>query len=753
MATWILLLLSLIHIQDIRVEGLTWSSPALVRSMIPLAPGSDYTPTDIRQAVKKLLASGRFSMVDVEQQGPDSAAILVFHVEETPRLGKVRVVFHDRKHPYSERKLLDTLGLNRGIHFVSPSRQYRWEQEILSLFRDKGYLQARVTSELQVDSTSGIADLTFQVWTGPRAIIRQIEIVGNQAYPDNVLEKHLKNKEKNWHRKGTFNAREWEEDLKRLEAFYHNHGYPEARVDSTRKTFDSTGMYIKIFVTEGKRYRFGPVSFQGDLPFPGKMLHRMLPFREGELFSQEKLEKALQDIQGLLADSGYLYATVFPLQDVLQDSLLTLRFQITRHHRVRVRRMDIVGNHKTLDRVIRREFVLFPGDYFSRQALIVSTRNVYFLNYFENVVPSFRPTEDSGWVDLVFDIKEKTTGTIGAGASYSGYTGGSLYLQLQESNFLGRGQSVSALINYGDRQRSFQFSFLEPWLGGKPQSMGGDLHALRTFYYGEYTEERAGGSFSLGWRTLRSFWRVGLRYSLDRIYFYDISDFYKDLPYVQEFSEKPRWKSTFQSTFTWDSRNRRFNAFRGTKLEYTLALTGAAFGGDLHYHKHLLEAGRYFSLPAPRSLRNTRLISVLGMRGGLLDGYTRAEDVPFYERFLLGDVGTFYALRGYPLRSIGRGFGGGRFFVVLTAQLRIRPSEQFYGMLFAEAGNTWADRFQLEDDFRQDPLHALYRSVGIGFRMEVPMLGVMGIDFAYGMDNPDPRARFQTHFVLGSFEL
>lgn len=741
----------------IQVQGSFSSPPSLLLSIIGIQPDTTLSFAELRGRLKEAMTRG--VLEDVKVYGRDGEWIL--EVVEAPRLDEATFLFEDRPearnigalfvqndHPFTRKELRDTLELRQGMRLPS-WRIQDIRKRLAKLYRAKGYLGVQV--RIDADTVGiGKVRIHIRIHKGDRPYITRIRLHGNQAFDEVRLLKILQNKPRNWLRWGYFDETKWEEDPQRLERFYHNHGYPQARVDSTQVERKDGKVEIDLYITEGKRYVFGPYSIEGDFSIPPSMRSRLIHFREGEPYSTEKLQKTLMDIQGVMADSGYLYAQVLPIERILDDSVILLQIRLRKGTRVKVRRIDIVGNTKTYDKVIRREFLLYPGEYFSRTKLIRSLRNLYFTNYFQNVTPSFQPTEDSGWVDLFIQVEEKSTGQIGAGASYSPVYGASVYLQVQEPNFLGRGQTISAQINYGGNYQIFQASFMEPWWKGKPQSIGGSVYFLQNFYTLDYADERMGGNVSRGWRALRSFWSVSLRYTLERVRLLRVSSSFSDLPDVKRLLEKPQIASSFGITLTWDSRNRKFNAFRGSRLSSTTTLTGGPLLGDLHYYKEEVEAGTYIPLYALKQVPNGYILLALLGRGGYAWGLRKTDDLPFYERFFLGDVTTFYALRGYAYRSVGREIQGGRVFSVLTAELRLRLSEQFYGLGFVEAGNTWPSLRSFVDAVRSDRTLVWRRSVGVGVSFEMPMLGVIGLDFAYPLTPlAGETSQWMTHFVFG----
>ena len=608
---------------------------------------------------------------------------------------------------------------------------------IKDIYTEKGYPYADV-KYLYENKNGCLTDVVFQINEGPRARIKAIKIYGNTVFKDKKLLQKMKNKPRGFLRSGKLNKKELAKDIKRIENYYKDRGYMNAHVDSFRIDRKGKDMFINIYLTEGKKYYVGEVKFNGNKLFKKQILEHLWALKKGNVYSQKKLQKSLENIQGLYADSGYIYAYVYPIDSVKNDTVNFIVY-VDEGIRVRVRKVNIVGNTKTYDEVIRRELYLFPGEYFSRKMAIRSQRNLYYLNYFSNVGMDFSTTSDSSQVDVTFKVEEKSTGQLGLGATYSEIDGLSFYFQLQEPNFLGRGQSVGGIIEYGAKRRNFSLNCTIPWIGGKRRSFSGSIYST-TSYLPSYTEVKKGINIGYRQKIISDYNYLGYGYVLERVQLKDIPDELKNLPEFTEWtSGEPVLTSSFTLSFSRDTRDRSFNATSGERTVISTKLAGGPLMGDAHFGKITLERAQLF---------NYKKKLILALRGftGSVVGLYDSDDVPFNERFFLGDVGPF-GLRGYELRSVGpyeNGINvGGRVFVIGTVELRYRFSESTYGLLFFDAGNAW------KNSSRMRPF-VLKKGSGIGIRMEMPMLGVVGFDLAYGFNNGKgkwvPHIQFGTQF-------
>ncbi len=635
---WAGLLLFGFTARSVTVEGLRWNTQEGVLQRFGITPGSTFDLETVREGLRRLYRSGLFQDLEVTVQvAPSGEATLRLRVRENPRLRNLRF---EGNRAISSKTLKDTLKARQGM-YLSYARVFRWTRTLESLYQNRGYIRVKITSEITPPDSQGFADLVFHIREGRVYPIRRIEIVGNEHYPDEVLEVLLKNREKRWYRKARFLPDEWPRDLERIVEFYQQHGFPKAHVDSTHLAYRDDGLYITVYLTEGPRYWFGNTDFEGHRLFPTAFLKQRVDLQHDRppltevlkkfigkstyvpgVYRKDRIQEAIATLAGLYGDSGYIYVQIVPEERLRQDSIIEVVFHITEGERVKVRKVNIVGNTKTYESVIRREIDLLPNHYFSRHLAVKSQRDLFYLNYFENVLLNFAPTEDSGFVDVIFEVKEKPTGQMGIGASYSATYGPSLYLNLQNPNFLGRGQQINALVEYGPRRRNLQLGFTEPYLLGKPRSLGMEGHDLTT-YLPEYSTRRIGGSVTYGQRLWNDYWRGTAGYQLEMIRVFNIADTLRNLPSLRDWvADEYRWTSKVSAGLTYDSRNRIFNATEGLRASYHLDFAGGPLLGDVHYHKHLANFSLYGNL-------QEKYIGMVMLRLGYLGGLKKLSEVPF----------------------------------------------------------------------------------------------------------------------------
>ncbi len=728
-----------IALQGIRVEGNLTADRALVLSTFGLRPGDMVGADEVREGIRRLYGLGLFSDVRVEGEEDSQGIELTLRLKEYPVLQRVE---------FSGNNKVDATKLREIISSLEGGLIRPWEvkddaERIESLYRKEGYYLAKVEPQQVPSPEEGRAILRFNIIEGKRVRVKRIEVVGNNFLSAEKIKGKMELKEKRWWRGGEFDEEKFQKDKEKIVELYRKEGYIDARVCSDSIWFDpgKRDMFIELRVKEGPRYLFGEVLFEGAKLFSEKELSKQLKFKPGQVFNQERYEKSLGNLYSLYQDRGYIYAQIQD-QTKRRGHKLDILYKIEEGELAKVQRIVIEGNTKTWEKVIRRELAIKPGQIFSRAALMRSLRNVTYLNFFEEVIPDFETLPD-GNINLILRVKEKFTGQVSAGFGYSERDKLVGTASFAMPNFFGRGERLDLSSDFGQRTRNFNFGYTIPWFRDTPTTVGLDIYQNTRKWTSYYTEERRGGAVRLG-RRLRfpdNYFRIYLKYRIESVRFYDFSETYKALQSPEYDLSQKRWpKITSSTTFTLERDSRDLSQFatRGTYHSLSSELAGGLFGGDVDYHKEIFETQWYFP---------TFWKLVLSLRGrvGVVDGYRSPSTVPFSERFFPGGTSFDGMIRGYDDRAIGPRRGGmeigGRGVLVFNLEYRFPLAEQqVYLLLFADAGNSWLSGRAISP-------FKLYKSVGVGMRFVIPMLGVIGFDFGYGLDKD--LGGWHPHFQIG----
>ena len=727
------------YLKDINVTGNKRISSQFIIENFGIKKGEKIDVEKIREGIRNLYKTGYFEQIEVNSIQIDSFFEITLNVKENPRLNEV---FFKGNYRIKTKDLEKEIGFIKGEP-LSKSKIFKWKKKIIDFYKSKGFVGTQIFDSVKI--LNGEANLIFKIKEGSKAKIKKIEIYGNKNFPDKKIEMLLRNREKTWYRKANFKEEYWEEDLPKIEDFYKNKGFLSAKVDSYKiNEVGDEFIEIDVYITEGKRFYLGDVKFKGDIIFPEKKLIEKIKTKKGHPINYKKLQEGMAEIQGMYADKGFLLAKIFPIEN-LKDSIVNLEIEIKKGKEVYVRKIDVKGNTRTRDYVILRELDIFPGDKFSREKLIKSQRDLYFLNYFEDIKLNFDILPDSENVDLTFIVKEKPTGTIQAGASYSGLQGLSLFIQLSQPNFLGKGQIINFLVEYGKHRKNFQISFTEPWLFQRPYSIGFDLHDLTSGIPGEYDERRTGAGVFFSRPIFgRDYYRWRIKYSFERINIFNISERFRPSPVYDIREEKwPKLSSKIENSLIRDTRDRVFNERKGTRFEYSNIISGYFLLGNISFYENIF-TGVIF-IPFIKEKTTNMFFFKFGAIGKL----RKSDIIPIYERFRPGGIYTDFQVRGYDDRSLGpksRGIPiGGKYAFTFNYEFRIPFGDNFYLLLFYDAGNAWLKSESLWKNIKRG--FPLYRGIGFGARIQIPMMPVLGIDFGYGLDKE--KRGFIPHFQFG----
>ncbi len=755
-----------VEILGLSVEGNKISEEEVVKMSSGLKEGSFITIEDIQASVKQLWNLGIFSDIKIIVDKSTSQGVyLTIKVEEYPRLD--RLLIEGNKKIKAE-KLKEVLGFYRG-QILSAGRIAEGKKRLKEEYAEKGFILAKINTEIYQSEREGLSVLKFSIDEGKKVQIERIRFFGNTVFKDKKLRKQMDDiKENRWWGGGDFDKEKYRKDKEKVLEFYRNQGYRDAEIlnDSLYYNDQNDEMYIDIWVKEGDRYYFGNISWEGNTLFPSATLESMLEFKSGDVFSKEKFMKSIQDkLNGAYYDLGYIYAQINPRETYRSDTI-DVQFVIDEKEPVRIDKIKISGNTRTKERVIRRQLRIRPGDIFSRELLQRSFRDLMMLNYFAKVEPNVEPIpEKEDKVNITFDVEEKSTDTanISAGWSELDKLIGSIGLGM--NNLFGNGQQLNLNWNFGRYYRSLQLSFTEPWFLNTPTLIGAsiwDTKRNRSPYYSYYKYTSRGFSVRLGRRFTwpDNYFRGDWIYRLAETDLSDFSDYYlENYPGNVADERWPRVSSSVTQIIDRNSLDQPQFPTRGSEVSLSTELCGGPFGGTVSFHKHILSIDNY--IPTISHSIVLRTHAQFGYMDELI--HDSKWSITSIDLFYMGGAGMSRAipLRGYPdpfgggnyylsqLPSLPiSGYYGGKTMLKVNAELRFQivSNPLLYGLIFTEAGNTWKDLAST------DPF-GLRRSFGIGARIFMPMVGMLGIDYACGLDYYNQYGErytdWRTHFIFG----
>ena len=735
------------EVSSIEVTGkLNRVAESLIRSTIGLSEGVELSQENVQEAVRALENLNVFEDIQIwaEEDGSGGVKLIVV-VEEYPALEGIRFKGHKE---LKDKDMREAIGLAEG-QVITPRDIARGRQTILDLYKEKGYLRATVTGKLFDAESEGEVFLQYDVDEGKKVKIASIDIQSNTAFDDGEINKQMETKENRWWRKGEFKVDTYREDKERILAFYRSKGYQQARIARDSVYYDESRekLFIQLEVEEGERYRLGEVTWQGNELFDNDELFKHLKLKDGDVLKFSSPELAYL-VKSAYYEKGYLDTEVIPVETLRADSV-DVDFQVFEGEPFRIRRIEIAGNIKTREKVLRREIELRPGAVFKQSELQESQRRLFMLGFFRDVQirDDFSRIAGDKSVDLTFQVEEQQTGAASMGAGYSDRDKLVGTIGLQIPNLRGTGQKLDFNWEFGQRRERFLIGFTEPWLLDTPTSLSFRVSTYNQQYRNSFDFRRNSVHVRVGRRLKKpAYSSVSMGYELRDQRYTDFDESYADQADDPRFSASTT--SSFDLIFRRDTRDFPDFPTTGTVISYSPEVGSSLVAGDVDFHRHELK----FNFYQPSWWK---FVLAVETKLALIDGFSDWDDehISFWDRFAPGGVDWWDGqVRGYPDGSLGprdpetRLLLGGRSMMTINIEYRFPITErQVVGLAFADLGNAWAGIPDIS------PLD-MRRSIGTGFRVITPMLGRIGFDFAYGFDRREVdgvRPGLMTHFQFG----
>lgn len=757
------------------VEGQQRLTATQILGTAGLVVGQTVGYRDIQRAITSLFRTGQFDDVLVQQrEGPNGELVIAIVVRERPVLQRWTLRGVEK---LGERVVKDRISLPIG-RAVDRAAVARALSSIDSLYRERGYYRARVRS-LELPQPDGQIRVVFDVEEGNRVALSQVAVAGNAQIPDDRLAKQMHTRPEGfwWFRTGEIDDDEVQRDLReRLPEYYADRGFIDAQVTHDSLAVDSiTGKAaLQLQVDEGEQYRVGKFEVLGNRRFSTEELNAYFPFAADSLarnapakvFARGAWEDATGKVRTLYGNTGYIYARVEAVESrrTLPDGthLLDLTWQITEGQPAIIRRIDILGNDVTHERVIREAILLVPGELFNQDRFVRSYQNIANLGFFEQPMPEpdVEPADGGPDVNLTFHVTERRTGNINFGASIGQGTGIGGFLGLEEPNLFGRAKRGRFQWQFGRNVNDFTLSFTDPAFRESRVSATITLYNSRQrFTVGDLGRRRQrGGSLQFGFPFMGSrYTRLFLSYGLQQQTFTGGS---ADLQ--SRFNCNNCTRSTLGATLVRDTRIGLPFPTEGTYLSIGGEQNGGFLQGTGDYQKVDLE-GKWYTPLGTMGGSGGPFGGGIGFVLGLTakSGFVFGDASQFpTDLYSVGGVQFGIPLRGYEEFAITPdGFNArsgstsatansfGRSYAAFTLEAGARISQSVYVNTFLDAANLYREPRQY------DPTR-LYRGAGFGASFVSP-LGPLGLDLAYGFDRVDvegrPNPGWKLHFRLGNF--
>ena len=713
------------RLTDIVVEGTQRIEPETIESYMTVRRGDPFTPADMNASHKALFATGLFADLTIRREGN----VLIVRVVENPIINRIAFEGNLR---INDDVLAAEVQLRPRVVFTR-TRAQQDITRILQVYRRSGRFGASVEPKV-IELEQNRVDLVFEIEEGPLTEIDRIIFIGNKRFSDRTLRKEVVTQESRWYRfyssatKYDPDQLAFDKDL--LRRFYLKNGYADFRVVSAvaELTPDMDAFYITFTLEEGERYRFGEINLVSKIgnvdPEP---LEKLISVDEGDWYEAEEVEDSVLELTRAVGDLGYAFVDVRPKpKRDRENRTIGITFEIQEGPRIFVERIDISGNVRTLDKVIRREFRLVEGDAFNNAKLARSRMRIFNLGFFTKVDMEKEPGSEETKAVVKLRVEERSTGELGLGIGYSTTDGALANIVLRERNLLGKGQDIRASISISQRRQQFDISFTEPYFLDRELSAGIDLFhtTIDNSNISSFTSTRTGVGLRLGYE-ISERWSQRLRYTIRQDEVTNVPDTASEL--VKE-QEGETLTSLVGQDLTYDRRDNKVSPTYGFFVQ--LSTDYAGLGGDLNYVRVRLVNGYYLPI-------TENIITSLRLTGGIIEGID--QDVRITDSFNLGgDNLRGFATSGVGPRDLltGDALGGKKVaYGSLAVRFPIGLPQEFgiSGSLFSDFG-VLTDIDKTDADF-VDPTDIVDKpsirvSWGTGLAWNSPV-GPLRLDFAW----------------------
>lgn len=717
-------------VRDIAVEGNRRIQAPAILNRVTTKIGDPLAPAALRDDVRSIFALGFFDDVQVRTEEFEGGVRVIFVVVERPLL---REVSFEGNAELKTDELREKAAIRVGVLY-NPVEVQKAEEAIRQKYEDEGFFGVQISPRTE-RTPEGDLRVVFRIEEGPKLHIDRIVIEGNKALTASQIKDVMQTRERLYwiFPFSTVQRRAFDDDVDRILQLYADHGFIQARVESTEIVPDLARkkVTLRVRVVEGPQFRTGTITITGNEILSTEEIRKLLKLQEGAVFNRGALRTGARAIADRYSELGRARADVDPRTvNDLANLKVDVTIPIVEGGLVYVERINISGNTKSSEKVLRRELRVAEGELFTFQKLVRSRQRLFNLGYFDevNVNTEQGSTPDKMVVNI--DVKERATGIFSIGAGYSSIDSLFATLDVSQRNLFGRGQEVFLRFRIGSKSRLGLLGFTEPYLFDIPLKAGFDIYD-REREYDDFTEERLGGDLRASY-PLTEFVTLSGVYRLEEV---TISNVSTTASQDLKKEEGKKLNSVVEFTLARDSRDNIFEPTKGSR--HSVEFTFAGLGGDTQFYKVIAETAWFVPLPV--------FNLVWAARGlfGMAEGWG-GQEVPIFERFFLGGATT---LRGQRTRSVsprdaaGERIGGDKE-LLFSTELLIPVIPRFRLALFFDAGNAYG----FGTDF--DPTD-LRLGAGVGVRFFSP-LGPLRLDLGYNLDKQPGEKSFQVHFTVGS---
>jgi outer membrane protein insertion porin family len=597
-------------------------------------------------------------------------------------------------------------------------------QEIVDAYRAKGFNDVDVQFRIDTDQARGTSRVVYTINEGAKGAISRIRFEGNTRFSDRVLRKQMKTKPKTlisfMDKSGRLEETQLRQDLDAIREFYQDRGYIDVEVNEFRRERTGGRAMLVIPIVEGPRYTVGRVSAKGHKITTEEKIRALIKMKPGDVYSPKAIREDAKKLADAYGAGGYVDLVVTPQGVPSGPNQIDVIYTIEEGSRSFVQRINIIGNTRTKDKVIRREVLIAPGDIYSTTRVETTKKRLDNLGYFSRVEAYPEETGVAGRRDLTVQVEEKRTGSLNFGAGFSTIDSIVGFVEVTQGNFdlmnwpnfTGGGQKFRTRVQYGSQRKDFVVALTEPYFLDRRLSLGGEVYYREASFLSSVYDQRNFGFSLVARKPIGRFMSLSGEYRLEEIDVFNVSSSASEFIAIEKGA---RTKSQITASLVYDTRDNPFLTRKGRQLVLTPFIAGGFLGGDTQIYGVDLQAWQYFHLPGD-------LILLLNGQFRGVDTWGSGDRVPIFDRLFLGGTND---LRGWSFRDVGPKdrFGeplGGQTSVRTTVELTFPIVEKVRAAAFYDAGFVEPKAFNLGGRLASD--------VGLGLRLDLPV-GPLRLDY------------------------
>jgi len=710
---------------DVQYTGAQAVSKERILAQMRTKVGQPYSNQVVEQDVAALYKTGVIQNVRIFAQPEGDGVKVIVAVQIRAILREIEITGAERIKPKRLRKEIK-LPLNRAI---DEQQLEEARQKIIDVYQGQGFTDVSVQFRVDpIDEKRGTARVVFTVNEGVRGAVKQVQFEGNAHFSEKVLRKQMKTRGRSpiyfVDKTGRLDEVQLEQDMDKLREFYQDHGYIDVEIKTPRRERTEKGpMIITIPIVEGPQYHVQKLTISGHQNTTEDRIRKLLKMKEGSVYSPKQLRDDAKAVADAYGSGGYVDLVVLPEGAPAGPALIDVHYKIEEGARSFVNRIDIEGNTRTKDKVIRREVLVAPGDVFNTVRVDLTKKRLDNLGYFAKVETYPEQTDIPGRKDLTILVQEKRTGSLSFGGGFSTVDKLVGFAELTQGNFdlfnwpsfTGGGQKFRLRIQYGTQRKDLVMTLTEPYFLDRRLALTGQLFYTEANYLSNEYNQRNYGFMVEMRKPLNSYTYATLGYTFQDVDIFDVSASASDFIQSQAGSTL---ESKIFTSIVFDSRDNPLLSRHGRRFTFAPFIAGSFLGGDIKVYGMDLEGSQYFHLPWDTILLINGEIATVSHWGP-------GSGVPIYERLYLGGSNN---LRGFPFREVGPQDEngeptGGQSMARTTIEWTFPIIEKARGAVFYDTGfvntSSWAFGF-----------NHIASDIGVGIRLDLP-IGPLRLDYGY----------------------